>query len=349
MAQHGVGTRDAVLGTFLRIDHRTPAGTVDVTVTGEVSVTRASTSRAERERPRPQGSHHLADLVGLSPAMALFAVFVVVPIIAAVVLSFLRWNGLGTPTWAGLSNWRTFFSDPIAHGSLEVTGKLVVLSWIVQTPISMALGMFVAGRQRYRAVYAAFYLLPLLLSTVGIALVWQAVLDPEFGGVAWLGLHLHANFLVQNWLGSGSLALYVLVVLIAWQFIPFHTLLYQVGRRQIPQTLYEAASLDGASRMQTLIHVTLPQLRYTIVVSTTLILVGSLTYFDIIYVLTGGGPGYTTRVLSLDMYQAAFLDNTFGYASVLAVILGVIGIVVALGLVRFTGFSSMSSQRDGIA
>lgn len=312
-------------------------------------ITTARRSRAARERPKPQGSHALADLIGLSPSMALFAVFVVVPIVAACVLSFLRWNGLGTPTWAGLANWRTFVDDPIAHNSLEVTAKLVVLSWIVQTPISMALGMFVAGRQRYRAVYAAVYLLPLLLSTVGIALVWQAVLDPEFGGLAWLGLHVHAQFLVQNWLGSGSLALYVLVAIIAWQFIPFHTLLYQVGRRQIPQNLYEAAALDGASRAQTLRHVTLPQLRYTIVVSSTLMIVGSLTYFDIIYVLTGGGPGYTTRVLSLDMYQAAFLDNTFGYASVLAVILGVIGVVVALGLVRFTGFSSMSSQREGMA
>ena len=94
---------------------------------------------------------------------------------------------------------------------------------------------------------------------------------------------------------------------------------------------------------------TLPQLRYTIVTSSTLIVVGSLTYFDIVYIMTNGGPGYTTRVLSLDMYHAAFLQNEYGYASVLAVILGVIGMGIAIGLVRFTGFGSMASQQEGAA
>ena len=121
----------------------------------------------------------------------------------------------------------------------------------------------------------------------------------------------------------------MIVAIIAWQFIPFHTLLYAVGRRQIPQVLYEAATLDGASPARMFWRVTLPQLRYTIVTSSILMIVGSLTYFDIIYIMTDGGPGYTTRVLSLDMYNAAFLQDQYGYASVLAVLLGVIGIAVA--------------------
>lgn len=259
------------------------------------------------------------------------------------------WNGVGSLRFSGFANWDAFFHDPIAAHSLEVTIVLALVSWAIQTPISMALGFFIAGKQRYRTVYAALYLLPLLLSTVGIGLVWQALLDPNFGGLAWLAQNAGLSFLQQNWLGSNSLALWTIIVLIAWQFIPFHTLLYQMGRRQVPNVLYEAASIDGATKWKQFVHITLPQLRYTIVVSSTLMLVGSLTYFDMIYVLTDGGPGDTTRVLSLDMYQAAFVANTFGYASVLAVVLGVIGVVVALLLVRFTGFSSLSSQREGIA
>jgi len=297
----------------------------------------------------PSSRKGLADLAGLVPAMVLFGVFIAVPMLGALALSFFRWNGLGTPTWAGGANWVQFVHDPLARQALEVTAKVVVLSWIVQTPISIALGLFTAGRQRYRSVYAALFVLPLLLSTAGIALMWEALLDPEFGGITALGNSLHLGFLQQNWLGDPALTIYVLIALIAWQFIPFHTLLYQMGRRQIPAVLFEAALLDGASHAQLFWRVTLPQLRYTIVTSSTLIIVGSLTYFDIIYIMTNGGPGYTTRVVSLDMYQTAFQQNEFGYASVLAVVLGVVGVAVALGLVRYSGFGSMTSQQEGAA
>jgi raffinose/stachyose/melibiose transport system permease protein len=297
----------------------------------------------------PGSRKGLTDLAGLTPAMVLFAVFIVVPMAGALALSFFHWNGLGTPTWAGGANWAQFVHDPLARQALEVTAKVVVLSWVIQTPISIALGLFTAGRQRYRSVYAALFVLPLLLSTAGIALMWEALLDPNFGGLTALSKSLNLGFLQQNWLGTPSLTLYVVIALIAWQFIPFHTLLYQMGRRQIPEALYEAALLDGASPAQMFWRVTLPQLRYTIVTSSTLIIVGSLTYFDIIYIMTDGGPGYTTRVVALDMYQTAFQQNEFGYASVLAVVLGVIGVGIALGLVRFSGFGSMASQQEGAA
>jgi len=281
--------------------------------------------------------------------MVLFGLFIIVPMIAAVVLSFVRWNGLGAPHWAGGSNWAEFFRDPVARTSVVVTAKVVVLSYVVQTPISLALGLFTAGRQRYRSVYATIYVLPLLLSTAGIALMWESMLDPSFGALTALARSWHLGFLQQNWLGSPNLTLYVVVAIISWQFIPFHTLLYAVGRRQIPAVLYEAATLDGASPLRTFWRITLPQLRYTIVTSGILMIVGSLTYFDIIYIMTDGGPGYTTRVLSLDMYNVAFLQDQYGYASVLAVILGVVGIAVAVGLVRFTGFATMASQQEGAA
>ena len=291
----------------------------------------------------------LADLIGLTPAMTLFGLFILLPLLAAFVLSFFRWNGLGAPHWAGGANWVQFAHDPVAATSLVVTAKVVALSWVVQTPLSLALGLLTAGHQRYRAVYAACYVLPLLLSTAGIALMWEALLDPNFGGLAGLSHSLNLGFLQQNWLGNANLALYVIVAIIAWQFIPFHTLLYQMGRRQIPRVLYEAATLDGASGWQLFWRVTLPQLRYTIATSSTLMIVGALTYFDIIYIMTDGGPGYTTRVLSLDMYQAAFQQDQFGYASVLAVVLGVLGVGIAMLLIRFTGFASMESQQEGAA
>jgi len=280
--------------------------------------------------------------------MVLYGVFIVIPVLFALFLSFTRWNVVGAIHWAGLANWSTFLHDPTAHRSLLVTFELAGLSWVIQTPLAMALGIFVAGTQRYRAIYAAIYLIPLLLSTAGLALMWQGVLIPEFGGLAWIGVHLHMAFLNQNWLGSTHLALFTIIAILTWQFVPFHTLIYQAGRRSVPAELYDAAIVDGASVVQTFLHVTLPQLRYTIVTSSTLIVVGSLTYFDIIYILTLGGPGDATRVLAMDMYNVGFMQTEFGYASVLAVVLGAIGIAIAVGLVRMTGFGRMEGTQEGI-
>jgi raffinose/stachyose/melibiose transport system permease protein len=294
-------------------------------------------------------SRRWADVAGLSPALILYGVFIVIPMAFALFLSFTNWNLIGRLRWVGLANWSKLFSDPLAHHSLLVTFELAGLSWVVQTPLAMALGIFVAGTQRYRAVYAAIYILPLLMSTAGLALMWQGVLEPSFGGLASLGSSLHLGFLDQNWLGNKSLTFFVIVVIIAWQFAPLHTLIYQAGRRAVPAELYDAAKVDGASTRQGFRYVTLPQLRYSIVTSSILILVGSLTYFDIIYILTLGGPGDKTMVLAMDMYNVGFTETTFGYASVLAVVLGVIGILFAFALVRFSGFGTMRNNRHGIS
>jgi raffinose/stachyose/melibiose transport system permease protein len=219
----------------------------------------------------------------------------------------------------------------------------MVLSWLVQTPISLLLGVFAAARQRYRAVLAVLYFLPLLLSSAAVAIAFRSLLDPNFG----MSRALHLSVLGQDFLGSPKLVLYVVIFAISWQFIPFHTLLYQGGVRQIPASLYEAASIDGAGRVQQFVHITLPQLRYTIITSSTLMLVGALTYFDLIFVLTGGGPGYATRTLPLDMYLTGFSSNDMGRASVLAVILVGAGLLLSLGLTKLSGFTKMQSQLEG--
>jgi raffinose/stachyose/melibiose transport system permease protein len=304
------------------------------------------TLRSTKQTVRRRGL--VADVVGLSPAMALYAAFILVPTCFAAFLSFTHWNVDGPITWAGLANWRQLLTDPTSYHSLLVTFELAGLSWLAQTPLAMALGIFVAGTQRYRAVYATLYLLPLLLSTAGLSLMWEDVLFPQYGGLAWLGRYIHMPFLSQEWLGNPNLALYTIVAIIAWQFVPFHTLIFQAGRRAIPAELYDAASIDGANVRTAFWHITLPQLRYSIVTSSTLVLVGSLTYFDIIYILTQGGPGDSTRVLAMDMYNIGFNQTEFGYASAIATLLGLIGIALALGLVKVTGFGSMEGEQEGI-
>jgi raffinose/stachyose/melibiose transport system permease protein len=302
--------------------------------------------RAAATAPAPRRRHDGAYRLMVLPALVLFGLFALLPMAIVVVLSFTRWDGLTTPAWAGTANWAHLFTDPVTRHSIWLTVQVVVLSWLIQTPISLLLGVYLAGKQRYRALLAVIFFIPLLLSSVAIALAFRYLLDPNFGLTqSWHTAPL--SWLNHDWLGDQTLVLYTLIFIIAWQFIPFHTLLYQAGTRQIPASLYEAARIDGASGAQQFWQITLPQLRNTMVTSTTLIIVGSLTYFDLVFVLTGGGPGYATRLLPLDMYITGFQDHQFGQASAIATLLVIIGMLVSLGLVRFSGFSKMRSEMEG--
>lgn len=281
----------------------------------------------------------------VAPAGALFIVFGVFPIIAVVVLSLTHWNGLGSPHWAGLANWRALVHDPAVPHGIRITLLLTVLSWAIQTPAALLIGVWSAGPQRNRAVLSAVFFLPLLLSLAAIALSWKALLDPNFGLPAGIASTLGVS--APSLLGGGG-ALYVVALIISWQWIPFHTLIYQAAARQIPTTLYEAAELDGAGRLRTFFSITLPQLRNTVVASSVLMVVGSLTYFETILLLTGGGPGDATEVLPLHMYRKGFIGFDMGYASALAVLLVVAGAALSLAIVRASGYHRMTSQREGM-
>jgi raffinose/stachyose/melibiose transport system permease protein len=277
------------------------------------------------------------------PALLMFVAFGVIPLLGVLFLSFTSWDGIGAIHPAGFNSWKDVLTDPGLPHALWVTFLVMALSWAAQTPASILIGVFLAGHQRYREVLAVLYFLPLLLSSAAIAITFKALLDPNFG----LGAGLHIPLLNQDWLGRGGLALGVVIFVVSWQYIPFHSLIYQGGVRQIPTSMYEAAQIDGAGRVRQFFSITLPQLKYTIITSSTLMVVGSLTFFDLIFVLTAGGPGDATRVLALDMYIRGFRANLMGPASVIAVILVLVGLALALILRRLGGGSASESQLEG--
>jgi raffinose/stachyose/melibiose transport system permease protein len=291
---------------------------------------------------------NLVAVLWTAPALVFYALFALVPMVIALYLSFTEWNGLSSAVWVGWRNWIALFSDAVTGHALLLTVEIILLTWIVQTPLGLLLGVFMAGVQRYRSVLSVFYFIPLLFSAVAIGLTWVSILDPNFGLLDTLLKSIGLSSLAKGWLGDPSLALYVVLAIICWEFIPFHALLYLGGARQIPKELYEAANIDGAGRIQKFFSITLPQLKYTIITSTTLMITGSLTYFDLFWVTTQGGPGYATRVLPLQMYIMAFPNEQVGYGSMLAVVLAFFGIVLSLILLRFTGFTRMSSQLEGL-
>jgi len=277
------------------------------------------------------------------PALAVFVAFGIIPLLGALGLSFTQWDGIGDIHPAGLDSWRAALGDSELYHALGVTFLVMALSWLFQTPISLLIGVFLASHKRYRGLLAVLFFIPLLLSSAAIAITYGALLNPNFG----LGAGLNIPLLNQDWLGQSNLAVCTVVFVVSWQFIPFHSLIYQGAVRQIPRSMFEAAEIDGAGRASAFFRITLPQLKYTIITSSTLMVVGSLTFFDLIFVLTSGGPGDATRVLALEMYQTGFKANLMGPASVIAVILVLVGLGLALLLRRIGGGSATDSQMEG--
>jgi xylobiose transport system permease protein len=257
------------------------------------------------------------------PGVLFFTFFAVVPMALAFYLSFTSWDGLGDPRPVGLDNWQKLLDDPRLTQSFKLTLLLTVTSWLFQTVVSLLLGVWAAGPQRNRAVLSAIFFVPLLLSSTAVALLFYALLDPNFG------------IIQEDILGSSSGAFLAIVFVGGWQFIPLHTLIYQGGARQIPPVLYQAAAIDGAGRWRQFFSITLPQLRHTITTSTVLI-------------LTKGGPGTDTAILPYLMYEAGFRSYDFGYASAIASFLVLTATGLSLLLVKLTGFGGMRSTREGM-
>jgi raffinose/stachyose/melibiose transport system permease protein len=273
------------------------------------------------------GTRHRSLAWLVLPALVFFTAFGIIPLIGVLALSFTTWDGIGEITPAGFANWGSVLTDPGLPHALGVTFLVMALSWLVQTPVSILIGVFIAGGQRYRAVLAVLFFLPLLLSSAAIAIAYKALLDPNFG----VGVGLGVPLLVQNWLGEPVLAVGVVVFVVSWQFIPFHSLVYQGGVRQIPVSLYEAARIDGAGIWREFRHVTLPLLAPTFLFVGIITSIGYLQIFAEPYVMTRGGPLYATTSITLLMYQQGFRWWNLGSAAAIAFVLFAL-IIIATGL-----------------
>jgi xylobiose transport system permease protein len=278
------------------------------------------------------------------PATVFFLLFAILPLVLVAVLSFTSWDGITSPQFNGLANWTKLINDPVMTRSIWLTLLLTGLGVVTQTPISILLGVWAAGPQRNRAVLSAIFFVPLLLSATAVSVLWRALLDPNFGipgQLPWL-------FGNGNLLGSQAGSIAVLTFVGMWQFTPLHALLYQGGARAIPQVLYQAAAIDGAGTVRQFFHITLPQLRNTMITSMILMVVGGLTTFDTVLILTQGGPGTDTTVSAYYMYQQGFKNFDFGAGSAIALVLVIVATLISLAVVRLSGYDKMRSTAEGI-
>ncbi|MCJ1675529.1 sugar ABC transporter permease [Rathayibacter sp. VKM Ac-2929] len=302
---------------------------------------------AGRPGPRKAGR---PGFVWSLPAIIMFAVFALLPLVFAVYLSFTEYNGIRliAPQWVGLDNWARVLTDTALHRSLVVTVVLVILAVVTQLPVSLLIGVWAAGPQRARAVVAALYFIPLLMSTAAVAVLWASLADPNFGIPALLTPLLGPDNLFSNILGQPASAIGLIAFIYLWGATPLHTLIYQGGARSIPETLYQAAAIDGAGTVRQFFSITVPQLKNTIVTSTILMVVGTFTTFDLILILTRGGPSGATSNLPFFMYDRGISALDFGYGCVVAVIVIAVAAIVSIGMVRATGYDQMQGTQEGL-
>jgi raffinose/stachyose/melibiose transport system permease protein len=270
----------------------------------------------------------------LAPAVLLLAVFLLYPLAETFRLSLVDWNGLGSNArFIGLDNWAALAHDTRFWLALRNNLALGLLSVLVQLPIAMALAVMLDKASRGSRVLKVLYFLPLLFSSVALGVIFKNLFDPNFGAI---NAALHAvglGALAIDWLGDTRFALASVITVVCWQNVPFYMILFLAGLASFPSDLQDAARLDGASGWAIFWSLKLPHLQGTIRTAVMLAVIGSLRYFDLIYVMTGGGPDGASEVMATYMYTTVFASFRLGYGSTIAAAMFLVVMLIAtLGL-----------------
>jgi raffinose/stachyose/melibiose transport system permease protein len=277
----------------------------------------AAVVRRPRHRRRISRAEVLTIVSFLVPATALIVVYLLWPIAQSIQLSFFRWDGVGAAReFIGLGNWNRLVGDPVFWQALRNNIVLVVASIGIQLPIAMALAVILdrIGR-RLGKVLRVLYFIPLLLSTVAIGVLFRNVYDGTFGLLNAMLELVGLEALQQQWLGQTSTALPSVTFVVVWQFVPFYMILFAAALADLPGDLHDAARVDGATENQYFFRVALPQIKPIVSIAAVVALIGSLKYFDVVWVMTRGGPVHATELMATYMFTRSFRTNEVGYGS----------------------------------
>lgn len=267
----------------------------------------------------------------LLPTLIGFFVFIAGPVIAALILGFTQWDLLTPPKWIGLGNYTQMSQMPIFWKTLQNTFQYTVLYLAPGVVLPLLVAIFMNQKARAITIYRSVFFLPVVTSTVAVALVWYWLYNPEFGLINYF-LRL-LGIKGPLWLASPRTAMNSIVIMSVWKGLGYTMVIYLAGLQGMPPELYEAAALDGAGRWRRHLHVTLPLMTPTIFFVVVTTIMGSLQVFEQTYILTQGGPAYSTTTLSWYIYVQAFQWLHMGFGCALAYVL--FGIIMVITLIQF--------------
>jgi multiple sugar transport system permease protein len=273
------------------------------------------------------------------PSFAILGTFVLYPIVQSFIYSFQDVTIGGSSPWVGLQNYVMLVNDPQFWNALGITLEFTVASVVVLIVIGFVLALLLQGETLANRIVRSVFFFPTIVSLVTIGLVWKFLLDPNIGFVG--GLSDLLGLPPVSWLTSTSLALPTVVFVNIWKNLGFAMILLLAGLKGVPQERYEAASLDGAKRLQLIRYVTLPGIRPTLLFATLILTIQALQVFDLVFVMTDGGPIFTTDTLVNMLYRDAFVNYQTGYASAISFVLFLIIVVVSALQLRFFRYNDV--------
>ncbi|MHA7987486.1 carbohydrate ABC transporter permease [Rathayibacter sp. CAU 1779] len=301
------------------------------------AVTASPTSPRARRRRGGRGRMRLEIALLSGPAIIVFVAFVIFPVALAAYYGFFRWHGYGPATdFVGLQNYWLILTDPEFHAVLWHNLIIAVLSLVIQGPLAIILALLLNQKIRGRSVIRVLIFVPYVISEVIVGTGWSLMLQSN-GAVNDLLQNMGLGFLKTGWLSDPNIAIWSLLVIISWKYIGFAVILMLAGLQSIPEELFEAAQIDGASYWQIQRRITLPLLGPTIRIWAFLSIIGSLQLFDLVYIIWGQYIASTAGTSTMATYMVANGRNSgnFGYGNAVAVVMFVISLIIALLYQRF--------------
>lgn len=256
------------------------------------------------------------------PAIILFTIFIIVPFFDGLYMSFFKWDGFSDPSFIGLRNYRNAFHDSLFWLSMKHTFIYAILVTVIKNVLAFMLAYLLIRKVPFQTMFRTGIYLPVTLSYVVIGVLWSWVYNPTFGLLNSFLKLIGCENLILGWLSDPDIALYSVVAVDVWKWLGYHMVLYLAGMQAISRDYYEAAAIDGANGFKQLIHVTIPQLNSTIVVNVLMSLTGAFaSNYDIVNVMTGGGPADSTQVSLTYIVSTAFRYSNMGKANAMSMIL----------------------------
>ncbi|MFB4362221.1 sugar ABC transporter permease [Pantoea sp. BS_8] len=266
----------------------------------------------------------------LLPAVLVYGLFLLLPLLASLGISFTEWDGISMPVFAGVANYLRMFSDPVFWIALGNNAILMLFYTLLPISVGLLLCSFLyeTRNNTERSVLRILFFLPYIMPMAVLGVVWRWLYNPAFGPIDQFLRTVGLPQLAMSWLGDFTWALPAVGMVATWYFFGFCLVLFMAGLQRMDPSLLEAADLDGSSRRRKFIRITLPGLRPELRIALLLTVIASLKAFDLVYVMTQGGPGTSTMVTNIFMYKQGFDLHYFGYASSVAVF----SMVIVLGI-----------------
>ncbi|RAP76959.1 carbohydrate ABC transporter permease [Paenibacillus montanisoli] len=277
----------------------------------------------------------LAGIAFAAPATILFSVFVAYPFLQSIYYSFTQWDSIRPPVYTGLENYKELFKDSKMIQAFNNTLKMTIFGIVVQNPLALLLAVLLNRKFRTKAFLRTVFYMPVVVSLVVTSVVWGNILQYD-GLVNYLLTQLGLESAVMDWLGNINTVFPTIILLTQWQALGYCAVIYLAGLQSIPQELYEASTIDGASGFRQFRYITFPLLMPVVTIVLFLTIVGGLKLFDLPYVMTNGGPGSASYTMTLAIYVAAFGNNTYGYATAAGIVLMIFIMIVTFLQLHFT-------------